>query len=49
MEAVLVGADPDGCAFVYGSLSFLDKMACGVALYGIESLNGEATTENVAN
>uniref|UniRef100_A0A7N0TZ90 Uncharacterized protein n=1 Tax=Kalanchoe fedtschenkoi TaxID=63787 RepID=A0A7N0TZ90_KALFE len=24
-------------AFVYGSLSFLDKMACGLALYILES------------
>lgn len=43
LQAVLVGADADGCAFVYGSLGFLDKMACGAALYAIEAFNGEAT------
>ncbi|KAK1260001.1 hypothetical protein QJS04_geneDACA010138 [Acorus gramineus] len=37
MESILVGEDLDGCAFVYGSLSFLDKMSCGIALYILES------------
>ncbi|KVH89337.1 hypothetical protein Ccrd_008675, partial [Cynara cardunculus var. scolymus] len=33
----LVGEDVKGCAFVYGSLSFLDKMSCGIALWALES------------
>ncbi|KAF3675902.1 putative major facilitator superfamily domain-containing protein 12-like [Capsicum annuum] len=37
MQSVLVGRDLNGCAFVYGSLSFLDKMICGVALFVLES------------
>lgn len=39
MEGILVGLDLSGCAFVYASLSFLDKFSCGVALYVIEALN----------
>ncbi|KAI5058941.1 hypothetical protein GOP47_0025260 [Adiantum capillus-veneris] len=39
MEGILVGLDLSGCAFVYASLSFLDKFACGAALYVIEALN----------
>ncbi|KAK6804163.1 hypothetical protein RDI58_001947 [Solanum bulbocastanum] len=37
MQSVLVGRDLNGCAFVYGSLSFMDKMICGVALFILES------------
>ncbi|KAK6933677.1 hypothetical protein RJ641_036571 [Dillenia turbinata] len=37
MQSVLVGEDLNGCAFVYGSLSFLDKVTCGLALYILES------------
>nr|GMD53561.1 major facilitator superfamily domain-containing protein 12-like isoform X1 [Ipomoea batatas] len=37
MQSVLVGEDLNGCAFVYGSLSFLDKISCGVALFILES------------
>nr|XP_019704185.1 major facilitator superfamily domain-containing protein 12 isoform X2 [Elaeis guineensis] len=40
MESVLVGEDLNGCAFVYGSLSFLDKLSCGLALYVLESYQG---------
>ncbi|XP_066397970.1 uncharacterized protein [Miscanthus floridulus] len=40
MEGVLVGEDLNGCAFVYGSLSFVDKVSCGVALYVLESYQG---------
>jgi hypothetical protein len=40
MEGVLVGEDLTGCAFVYGSLSFADKVACGLALYMLESYQG---------
>ncbi|KAL2895426.1 Major facilitator superfamily domain-containing protein 12 [Bienertia sinuspersici] len=37
MQSALVGQDLNGCAFVYGSLSFMDKMSCGVVLYLLES------------
>ncbi|XP_050216975.1 uncharacterized protein LOC126667889 isoform X2 [Mercurialis annua] len=37
MQSVLVGSDLDGCAFVCGSLSFLDKISCGLALYALQS------------
>jgi hypothetical protein len=40
MEGVLVGEDLTVCAFVYGSLSFADKVACGLALYMLESYQG---------
>jgi hypothetical protein len=40
MEGVLVSKNLSGCGFVYGSLSFLDKLACGIALYAIEGMNG---------
>ncbi|PWZ12614.1 hypothetical protein Zm00014a_010630 [Zea mays] len=40
MEGVLVGEDLNGCAFVYGSLSFVDKVSCGVVLYILESYQG---------
>lgn len=37
MQSFLVGQDLNGCAFVYGSLSFMDKMLCGLALCLLES------------
>lgn len=37
MQSILVGHDLNGCAFVYGSLSFMDKISCGIALYILES------------
>ncbi|KAL1210812.1 hypothetical protein V5N11_022594 [Cardamine amara subsp. amara] len=37
MQSVLVGSELGGCAFVCGSLSFLDKMSCGLALYVLQS------------
>lgn len=37
MQSFLVGQDLNGCAFVYGSLSFLDKILCGLALSVLES------------
>lgn len=40
MEGILVGEDLNGCAFVYGSLSFVDKVSCGLALYILESYQG---------
>jgi Na+/melibiose symporter-like transporter len=39
MEGLLVSTNLSGCGFVYGSLSFLDKLACGIALYWIEGMN----------
>lgn len=43
MEGLLVSTNISGCGFVYGSLSFLDKLACGIALYWIEGMNGKGT------
>ncbi|XP_073145380.1 uncharacterized protein [Henckelia pumila] len=37
MQSFLVGTDLNGCAFVYGSLSFMDKVSCGLALCILES------------
>uniref|UniRef100_A0A2P2LCN6 Major facilitator superfamily domain-containing protein 12 isoform X2 n=1 Tax=Rhizophora mucronata TaxID=61149 RepID=A0A2P2LCN6_RHIMU len=37
MQSALVGSDLNGCAFVYGSLSFLDKISCGLAMYALQS------------
>ncbi|KAF6155263.1 hypothetical protein GIB67_019789, partial [Kingdonia uniflora] len=37
MQSILVGEDLNGCAFVYGSLSFLDKISCGIVLFVLES------------
>ncbi|XP_074584786.1 uncharacterized protein LOC141840637 [Curcuma longa] len=37
MESMLVGEDLNGSGFVYGSLSFADKLSCGLALYALES------------
>ena len=41
MEGVLVTNELSGSAFVYGSLSFLDKLMCGISLYAIQTSNGE--------
>ncbi|CDP07662.1 unnamed protein product [Coffea canephora] len=43
MQSFLVGEDVHGCAFVYGSLSFLDKISCGVALCILESYQNSST------
>ncbi|KAK7323890.1 hypothetical protein VNO77_27390 [Canavalia gladiata] len=37
MQNFLIGDNLNGCAFVVGSLSFLDKMSCGLALYVLQS------------
>ncbi|XP_004488576.1 uncharacterized protein [Cicer arietinum] len=37
MQNFLIGENLNGCAFVVGSLSFLDKMSCGIALYVLQS------------
>ncbi|XP_076955758.1 uncharacterized protein LOC143630711 [Bidens hawaiensis] len=42
MQSYLVGEDVNGCAFVYGSLSFLDKVSCGLALWVLESYQDTA-------
>lgn len=47
MQSFLVGQDLNGCAFVYGSLSFLDKILCGLALSALESY--QSTTPEVRN
>ncbi|XP_048503059.1 uncharacterized protein LOC125491538 isoform X2 [Beta vulgaris subsp. vulgaris] len=44
MQSALVGQDLNGCAFVYGSLSFMDKMACGVVLYFLESFQSNVSS-----
>ncbi|KAK4753196.1 hypothetical protein SAY87_021994 [Trapa incisa] len=46
MQSVLVGEDLNGCAFVCGSLSFLDKISCGIALYMLQSY--QSTTPRTA-
>ncbi|KAI3800652.1 hypothetical protein L1987_28746 [Smallanthus sonchifolius] len=43
MQSYLVGEDVKGCAFVYGSLSFLDKVSCGLALWVLESYQNTST------
>lgn len=42
MQSVLVGSDLDGCAFVYGSLSFLDKVSCGLAVFVLQSFQSSS-------
>nr|XP_025610094.1 major facilitator superfamily domain-containing protein 12 isoform X2 [Arachis hypogaea] len=37
MQNFLIGEDLNGCAFVCGSLSFVDKISCGLALYVLQS------------
>ncbi|KAL2330918.1 hypothetical protein Fmac_018499 [Flemingia macrophylla] len=37
MQNFLIGENLNGCAFVVGSLSFLDKISCGLALYFLQS------------
>uniref|UniRef100_A0A0D6R0H1 Major facilitator superfamily (MFS) profile domain-containing protein n=2 Tax=Araucaria cunninghamii TaxID=56994 RepID=A0A0D6R0H1_ARACU len=44
MESILVGEDLSRCAFVYGSLSFLEKLSCGIVLYVIEDFHTSAST-----
>ena len=36
MEGDLVGTNPGGSAFVYGALSFTDKISNGIAILGIQ-------------
>lgn len=43
MQSVLVGSDLDGCAFVYGSLSFLDKVSCGLAVFVLQSFQSKSS------
>ncbi|KAJ0094140.1 hypothetical protein Patl1_17309 [Pistacia atlantica] len=44
MQNVLIGEDLNGCAFVCGTLSFLDKMSCGLALYVLQSYQSSSPT-----
>ncbi|XP_021722512.1 major facilitator superfamily domain-containing protein 12-like [Chenopodium quinoa] len=44
MQSVLVGQDLNGSAFVYGSLSFMDKMGCGIVLYVLESYHSNVSS-----
>ncbi|XP_034205324.1 major facilitator superfamily domain-containing protein 12 isoform X2 [Prunus dulcis] len=37
MQSVLIDRDLNGCAFVCGSLSFMDKISCGLALFVLQS------------
>ncbi|GLU02652.1 hypothetical protein SLE2022_198950 [Rubroshorea leprosula] len=43
MQSVLIGQDLNGCAFVCGSLSFLDKVSCGLALFILQSFQSTST------
>jgi len=45
-ESILVGKDLSECAFVYGSLSFIEKLAWGIVLYIIEDFH---TSTNKCN
>lgn len=45
MESMLVGEDLNGSGFVYGSLSFVDKLSCGLALYALESYQGKTISK----
>ncbi|GAB2300487.1 hypothetical protein Dimus_034532 [Dionaea muscipula] len=47
MQSVLVGEDLNGCAFVYGSLSFMDKISCGIVLYILESFQNSSSNIQV--
>ena len=43
MQSILVGSDLKGCAFVYGSLSFLDKVSCGLAVFALQSFQSKSS------
>lgn len=49
MESILVGKDLRGCAFVYGSLSFIEKISCGIVLYIIEDFHTSANGCNASH
>jgi len=49
MESILVGKDLRGCAFVYGSLSFVEKLSCGIVLYIIEDFHTSANKCNASH
>ncbi|KAL5647714.1 hypothetical protein ACJX0J_042069, partial [Zea mays] len=40
LESTLVGKDLNDCAFIYGFLSFLDKISCGIILFVLELYEG---------
>ena len=47
MQNVLIGENLGGCAFVCGSLSFLDKISCGLALYVLQSFQSKLFESSV--
>eukprot|EP00455_Lapot_gusevi_P028657 TRINITY_DN3063_c0_g3_i1.p1 TRINITY_DN3063_c0_g3~~TRINITY_DN3063_c0_g3_i1.p1 ORF type:complete len:118 (-),score=21.07 TRINITY_DN3063_c0_g3_i1:24-377(-) len=42
LEADLVGDNTESGAFVYGALSFTDKLSNGIAIYVIQKINGDS-------
>ncbi|KAE8672154.1 hypothetical protein F3Y22_tig00111851pilonHSYRG00109 [Hibiscus syriacus] len=42
MQNILIGQDLNGCAFVCGSLSFLDKISCGLTLFVLQSYHSSS-------
>ncbi|GAV86006.1 MFS_2 domain-containing protein [Cephalotus follicularis] len=49
MQSLLIGEDLNGCAFVCGSLSFLDKISCGLALYVLQLFQSNSTIVQQTN
>ncbi|XP_062174276.1 uncharacterized protein LOC133879646 isoform X3 [Alnus glutinosa] len=49
MQSVLIGENLGGCAFVCGSLSFLDKISCGLALYVLQSFQSSSPELHLTN
>ncbi|KAJ7949075.1 Major facilitator superfamily domain-containing protein 12 [Quillaja saponaria] len=39
MQNILIGENLNGCAFVCGSMSFLEKISCGLALFVLQSVS----------
>ncbi|GLT72348.1 hypothetical protein SLA2020_442910 [Shorea laevis] len=49
MQSILIGENLGGCAFVCGSLSFLDKISCGLALYVLQSFQSYSPELQLTN
>ncbi|KAM5552579.1 major facilitator superfamily domain-containing protein 12 [Rosa sericea] len=47
MQSVLIDTDLNGCAFVCGSFSFLDKISCGLALFVLQSYQSDPVIQNI--
>ncbi|KAK1552656.1 hypothetical protein Q3G72_020981 [Acer saccharum] len=47
MQNVLIGEDLNGCAFVTGSLCFLDKMSCGIVVYILQSYQSSSSSSEL--